>query len=224
VLNRFLKDSEIKAKVQSFKRTASNGNVSVAARLNYAVPATFMAIAGYKTLNGTVEARANAPVKIQTLVLRPRAAYGYWNKEVRIMATRPGGAVEQIGGINYTLTDRGAYRGRGGGNTQFTHGDTIDVGPYTDIWLEMHAREDISGRWHRYNTKDPRTAQHLYVDGRQLQNGEYLNLSKVFPCDTTVSHAWEDSPHRVNWITQDIFFDIETTCSASSNSSVYLDR
>jgi len=183
-----------------------------------------MAIAGYKTLNGTVEARANAPVKIQTFVLKLREAYGWWNKDVRIMVTRPGGAVEQIGGINYTMTNHTAHHWRGAGNTQFSHGDTIEVGPYTDIWLEMVAREHNNSRQHRYSTKDPNTAQHLYIDRQQLKTGEYLNLSKVFPCDTTVSHAWEDSPHRVNWDAQDIFFDIETTCSASSNSTVYLDR
>lgn len=65
-----------------------------------------------------------------------------------------------------------------------------------------------------YSTNDPTTAQYLFVNGVQLPTGSTPSIFTLLPCSQTSTHAWEDGG---GWATQDIFFDVATTCSANSN-------
>lgn len=72
-----------------------------------------------------------------------------------------------------------------------------------------------------YSTNDASTAHNLFVNGAMLPNSQTPSIFTLLPCGQTSTQAWEDTPWANplpgSWSTQDIFFNVQTTCSANAN-------
>ena len=77
-----------------------------------------------------------------------------------------------------------------------------------------------------FSTADPATANHLFVDGKQLPVGTVIPPTGLAKCGATVQHGWEDTkiwnpadPENVDaWASQDFVFNVAGGPCASNTA------
>jgi Flp pilus assembly protein TadG len=217
----------INFKAQADDPSASAANQKVIVTLGGQTNTMFMHLLNQSKVPIGVTATALAPMKPSSVTIKVSNVYGWWFKKVTIVAVK-NGVGTPVGTVVYQPTDHSYESGRGTGTTvpakdQMT---TITLSNYDSVYLKMEVKTDgcdigyqgsTSGnivqckadkKKKTYDstlrTDDPKTVNHLFVDGKQLPLGSTPPLSDIFSCaGGTHDRAWEDGG---GWDKQDFFY------------------
>jgi Flp pilus assembly protein TadG len=103
----------------------------------------FMGIAGLDTTDISVVSEAIAPTKPKTIVFTPTKSQGYYYKKVSIIVVRPNSTAEQVvGTVTYQPT---THDNSGQGTMVVSPSNTIDLGKYSQLILQMEIKNDGCG-------------------------------------------------------------------------------
>ncbi len=200
-------------KIEALKSSASSTSVALNAEISAEIPASFMGMFGVKTLGVHVASAVSAPRAVTEMEVKIDEAYGYSNKAVKAKVERPDGTVETLVTVNYTFTDPKGAGGRGTGTTAVSPAGKISTGEFKRLWFEMIVTEHDTKQNVTYSTEDPKTSNHLYVDGKMLPLGATVGFNELIPCGSKpLVHQWEDSWNPDEWGIQDITLTVKGKC------------
>jgi hypothetical protein len=205
-------------KIESLKTKTSDTAVDIRVVATSSIPASIMSLFGVERLSVRVVAEAQAPLVINEMAISIKQAFGYSNKVVRAMVERPDGKIETLIKSTYKMIDPQGANGRGTGTTVTKPAGAVKTGAFKRLWFEMDVREYDTGKVVTYSTEDPKTSNHLWVDGHQLPAGMQVSLNELIPCGgKPKTHEWEDSANPGEWGVQDISFEVSGDCSQEKN-------
>jgi Flp pilus assembly protein TadG len=214
----------------AFNITSSGQTIQVT--MNGSVATTLMQIGNINASQIGVAAAATSPLKPEKITFTPTKAQGWYYKKVSIRVVREGSPDEVVlGTVTYQPT---THNDSGQGTMTVSPSNTIDLGKYTKLVLQMDIKNDgcgigyhatISGSDVKCNTStaavdktynltlrtdNPQTTNYLFVDGVQLPQGVTQPLEAFLGCSKTQSHAWEDGG---GWERQDFFYTVTSQCT-----------
>ncbi|MFO1170189.1 MAG: Tad domain-containing protein [Hyphomicrobiaceae bacterium] len=171
----------------------------------------------------SVRSVALTPATLTSFSLEIDRAYGHSDKDILFWDEHDDGTTEVVATVSYRLTDKTGEGGRGTGTTAISPGSTVEVANLKHMWIEMKVTTS-TGMHFSFNTNDNSTANHVFIDSRQLSPGE-TSVTSLMPCDQTAAYALEDTNKplgAMQWNQQDLFFNVSTTCETPDGAMAHL--
>lgn len=94
-------------------------------------------------------------------------------------------------------------------------GAPVDVSGMNDLYLQM---EVTTGTKATYASNDPAKSNRLFIDGKQVQKNQTVDIFTAVPCGQTSSQAWEDGGTAEKDMTlagADFFYNVTGKCDFS---------
>lgn len=209
---------DVNLKIESLRTRTSDTAVDIRVVATSSIPASIMSLFGVEQLTVRVVTEAQAPLAINEMEISIKEAFGYSNKVVRAMVERPNGKIETLIKSTYRFVNPYGGKGRGTGTIVTVPSGAVKTGEFKRLWFEMDVKAYDTGQVVTYSTEDPKTSNHLWVDGQQLPTGMQVSLNELIPCGGRPKvHEWEDSANPAEWGSQDISFEISGDCSREKN-------
>lgn len=208
--------SNSKRNWQEFQVTRTPNGSAIELRITGKLEITtpFLAFAGVPKMQPVLSSSAESGQVPVRITMTPNMAYGYSAKIVQLHKVSDAGD-EVVFTASYTPTDLSGANSRGTGNVVMSPANgTVDLGNYTDLYMEMQVTDYQSGAVTIFRTNDPATARQLYVNGKALS--QPLPVTRLVSCTSELDFAWEDSLRSDELKQQDWFWKVAAACGASS--------
>jgi Flp pilus assembly protein TadG len=188
----------------------------------------FMGIVGHHKMKVAVIAEATSTLRPTSVKITPIKASGMFYKLISIVVVRNDNSEEVVGTVEYQAW----------APLRVDPPGEIDLGAYKKLYLKMDVKGDGCGLKHKVvtwspqlicepttqpqfsyfsftlRTDNPSTSHHLFVDGKQMLQGQVVELDTM-ACGKSTKHAWEDGG---GFADQDFFYNLRTVCSPSGDS------
>lgn len=224
VFDAYLKSQALDPQYAAFTGGKNGNQLTATSHYLDHMRGTFSRLFGQESWPIIADSEAAAEASVSEFEIDLKDAYGWFSKDVEFYVLRPDGSTEIIATISYVMTDHTGAGWRGTGTTTVSPSRVIKPGVFQKLWARMVAKDLVKHNTFIFSSDDPKTSNHLYIDGVQMTEGKTVDIGKLLPCGQKVEYSWEDSVDTAAWVTQDIFFEVKTNCEQPNSTTARLTR